>query len=250
MSRKLSTSPKMEFETKKIVRLFLIVLEWATFGGLMLGVAFFVQEVWRDYQSQVTTIQQYSELWEEIEPPTIVFCFNPPIKGQVLEKYNKTLREVLGYSEFETELDLLEEGFYQIGRDFNITKWGKEVKFGENEELNIEKIYTFWNGICYSIKPRIKLHKLSYYGIDIRTSKSIKTKYLPKINFFLTSNQTSHDIIFSQWTDGTHPLHIDVDLKEKIEYYTSLQVFKYQKLEVVSNCSFTLDPPIVCGAQK
>ena len=240
----------MEFEVKKLIKLFLVLLEWATFVGLMLGVGFFVQEVWRDYQSKVTTIKQYSELWEELEPPTITFCFNPPIKKQVLLKYNKTLQEFLGYSNFETNIDLLEEGYYQIGRDFNISKWGKELTLGKNDQMIIQKIYTFWNGLCYSITPRIKLHKLSYYGIGIRANNSIETKYLPKVNFFLTSEQTSRDIIIGQSTDGTHPLHIDADLKEKIEYYTTLQVFNYKKLETVSNCSYSSNPPLICGAQK
>ena len=96
MSRQLSASPKMKFETKRYTKLFLVLLEWSIFGGLIIGVGFFVQEVWKDYQTQVTTVKQYSEKWEEIVPPTMTFCFNPPVKPAVLDKYNISILELLG----------------------------------------------------------------------------------------------------------------------------------------------------------
>ena len=65
MSRQLSTSPKLEFETKRYTKLFLVLLEWSIFSGLIIGVGFFVQEVWNDYQTQVTTVKQYSEKWRK-----------------------------------------------------------------------------------------------------------------------------------------------------------------------------------------
>ena len=139
MSRKLNSSLKMEFESKKIIKLFLILLEWLTFGGLMIGVGFFVQEVWRDYQSHVTTIKQYSERFDATDPPTITFCFNPPIKTQVLEKYNLTIPQLLSHDEKEKDSYILEEGFYKIGRDFNVTNRNNVPQhLGDNDNMRLE----------------------------------------------------------------------------------------------------------------
>ena len=251
MSRKLNSSLKMEFESKKIIKLFLILLEWLTFGGLMIGVGFFVQEVWRDYQSHVTTIKQYSERFDATDPPTITFCFNPPIKTQVLEKYNLTIPQLLSHDETEKDSYILEEGFYKIGRDFNVTNRNNvQQHLGDNDKMRLEEIYTFWNGICTKVSPMITFKRLMFYGFVLELSEQIEIKHFPKVDFFLTSEQNAYDIILSQWTDGNQPLQVEADLKEKVQHDLSLQIFNYKKLEIVSNCSYVAEPSIICGAQR
>ena len=92
------------------------------FGGLLVGVVFFVQDVWKEYSAKVTSVKQYWE-WQEkhkIEAPTVTFCFNSPIKMSSLKKYNVSLPEYLGHKSIITNITLFEEGTYKKDRDFYI----------------------------------------------------------------------------------------------------------------------------------
>ena len=236
--------------SKKVLKLFLIILEWSIFGGLMIGVGFFVQEVWNDYKSQVTTVKQYSEKWEKIIPPTMTFCFNPPVKPSVLEKYNISLPEFLGYRSFESNISLLEEGFYQIGRDFNVKRLEKTLNVEDNDEKeSIKQIYTFWNGFCYQFTSKVKVEKLEYFSIDVIMNNVSRIGQLPKVDFYLTSEENSHGIIIDQWNDGGQPLHQETNFNGEIDYCPYLHLLVHKRLPKVSNCS-EIAHPLVCGTKK
>ena len=248
MSRQLSTSPKLEFENKRYTKSFLVLLEWSIFSGLIIGVGFFVQEVWNDYQTQVTTVKQYSEKWEEIVPPTMTFCFNPPVKPSVLDKYNISILELLGYGSFETNTSLLEEGIYQLGRDFNVTRLGNNLQLEDNDKKeSIKQIYTFWNGICYKFISKVKIKKLEYFGIDIVMNHNIMNEKLPELDFYVTTEENSYGIIIDQWNDGAQPFH-ETTFNGQI-YNPFLYPLVHKRLEKISNCS-KIAHPLACGAKK
>ena len=51
----------------QIVKKIILVVEWAIFLGLLIGVVLFVQNVWFDYLSKATSVKQYSETYQELE---------------------------------------------------------------------------------------------------------------------------------------------------------------------------------------
>ena len=51
----------------QIVKKIILVVEWAIFLGLLIGVVLFVQNVWLDYLSKATSVKQYSETYQELE---------------------------------------------------------------------------------------------------------------------------------------------------------------------------------------
>ena len=51
----------------QIVKKIILVVEWAIFLGLLIGVVLFVQNVWLDYLSKATSVKQYSETYHELE---------------------------------------------------------------------------------------------------------------------------------------------------------------------------------------
>ena len=95
----------------KCLKTFFKILEWSLHIGLLFGSGFFVDKVSKAYQSQETSIKMYSEPWITMTPPTITFCFKPPVKKSVLQKYNLTFYKIVGYGDFETKVTLMEESF-------------------------------------------------------------------------------------------------------------------------------------------
>ena len=50
-----------------ILKKILKIVEWVTFLALLIGVGIFVQNVWLDYLSKATSVQQYTEHYNELE---------------------------------------------------------------------------------------------------------------------------------------------------------------------------------------
>ena len=224
-------------------------LEWITYLGLLLGSGQFIIKVWYAFQSEETSIKHFSKQWQEMIPPKVIFCFNPLLKTSVLEKYNITLSDLMGNIEFESNSTIFEEGFYQLEKDFNVEI--KHLTYGQiiNKSVNIEEVYTFYNGKCFKINPETKIKKMEYLSIKILTSKDLLEGDIPKANFYVMSEHNSNDIITDQWVSGKQPIQFEIDLNEKISTDINLQMYEYMRLDMVSNC--TLEPnPVVCGAKK
>ena len=119
----------------------------------------------------------------------------------------------------------------------------------EQQIHNIEEVYTFHNGKCFKINLKAKIKEMEYYVIKITPSKQLLDSDIPKVNFYVTSEDNSYDIITDQWVSGKQPIQFEIDLKEVVSYDLNLQMFEYKKLDSVSNCSQNSNP-IICGASK
>ena len=247
-----NTMVKSKCDRTKIVRISVKIVEWMIFAGLICGVGYFVQGVWYDYQSQETSIKQHSEKWDTITPPTITFCFNPPVKQSILEKYNLTFKDFFGFGEVKRNFNLsvVREALYRFGRDFNITEGDILQNLGENKNMKIEEIYTFWHGTCIKVTPLVKIKTVAWFGFVIEMTEDMAIVHLPKIDFYLTSEDNAYGIIQGQWIDGSQPLHIETNTKNNFTYDVNLEIFKYKKLVKVSNCSYTGVSSVLCGAFK
>ena len=217
------------------------------FGGLLVGVVFFVQDVWNEYSAKVTSVKQYSE-WQDkqkIASPTITFCFNPPIKMSSLKKYNVSLPEYLGYRKIVTNLTLYEEGIYKKDRDFSIIFMDGRFEPIANDQITVEEMFTIWNGRCYTIRPKFTMTVLNYFVVTI-IMKDPKDN--TNIEWFFTSERNSYGVIFDEWMDGT-PLRYSTNTVADMNYYVTLQTFKQKKLELSSNCRENARP-VECGSTR
>ena len=217
------------------------------FGGLLVGVVFFVQDVWKEYSAKVTSVKQYSE-WQEkhkIVAPTVTFCFNSPIKMSSLKKYNVSLPEYLGHKSVITNITLFEEGTYKKDRDFNINLMDGKFEPIANDQILVEEMFSIWNGRCYKIRPKFTMTVLDYFVINI-IMKDPKDN--TDIEWFFTSERNSYGVIFDEWMDGT-PLRYSTNTIADMNYYVTLQTFKQKKLELSSNCRENARP-VECGSTR
>ena len=72
---------------------------------------------------------------------------------------------------------------------------------------NIEKIQTYFSGICYKIKinskkPATEIGKGAITTIKMTFNDSISFNELPDLNFFITSEKNSLGILLNEWMDG------------------------------------------------
>ena len=101
------------------------VLSWASLIMLSIGLAFFVRDIWIDFQEGKTNDRVYSKRLNYFEHPTITVCFLPQIKLQKLQIYNKTFSDLNFYEtstlKFPISPQMLSDELrYIIGRDFTI----------------------------------------------------------------------------------------------------------------------------------
>ena len=97
------------------------ILEWIVLLGLLIVTGLFAKEAWVEYVSNSTSVKTYFKAEEEMDLPVIVTCFNPPINPNVRKKYNATLFDIFGFTNFQSNISIYKEGVFLIGRDFNIT---------------------------------------------------------------------------------------------------------------------------------
>ena len=100
-------------------------LSWASLIMLSIGLAFFVRDIWIDFQEGKTNDRVYSKRLNYFEHPAITICFSPLVNLQKLQTYNKTISDLNFYDKSTSEFpispqSLSDEISYVIGRDFTI----------------------------------------------------------------------------------------------------------------------------------
>ena len=225
--------------TKTFCKIFL----WSTYLFLMVGVGFFVQEVYDEYFAKSTSIKSYVEIQDLMVPPTIMICFNPVVKNSVLLKYNMNLVDFIGFGNTETNLSMYDEGLYKIGRDFNITIiWNEHHIVVTNETnannsfVSVEEIYTFYNGRCYKITPNFKVKAMNAFMTKIEMDQSIEPIDLQFVNLHFTSEENSLGIIQGQWLEGKHSLSLEAKLNKSVGFEVYPELHKLKKLKLTNNC--------------
>ena len=83
----------------------------------------------------------------------MIFCFNPPIKSSVLEKYGKSTATILGKhgGKYSSTPAIYEEGNYNLNEDFKLKV--KELKDFHLKQIHhtVEPMYTLLNGKCHKL---------------------------------------------------------------------------------------------------
>ena len=217
------------------------IVEWIAFLGLLLVTGFFVKKVWHQYLSQATSVKTYFEEQEKLELPVIVMCFDPPINPMVRQKYNATVRDILGLTNFMSNETMYEEGIYKIGRDFNITF---DRGLGIKTNVEISNLYTLVSAKCYRIDPNLKRKVRQPLTMNIMMRKDLGS--MPKLSFYFTSDQNSYHVI----TEDVKGTILHLKTKANGYYTVMLQKSEYKKLHEVSNCIQENIIPMECISKR
>ena len=113
----------------------------------------------------------------------MIFCFNPPIKSSVLQKYGKSTATILGKhgGKYSSTPAIYEEGNYNLNEDFKLKV--KELKDFHLKQIHhtVEPMYTLLNGKCQKLtfNHMLKGNLIKQFQLHIFTLTSQSSR-----NFF------------------------------------------------------------------
>ena len=139
--------------------------------GYFSGFADWCWTFWLDYLSKATAIKEYKEEYHGLEvievsskdlnsfytinffqPPTMVMCFNPPIKYSVLQKYGTSTNSILCRLNAKCLTPTIyEEGNYNLHEDFDLKIYELVEFYPTHISHTVEPIYTILNGKCHKL---------------------------------------------------------------------------------------------------
>ena len=125
-------------------RKFIILLEWTVFIGLILISGLYVEDVWRHYASNGTSIKVSRRKLEKLDHPNVTLCFKPFAKPSKMKGLNITIGDFaygmdIDVKKAKSWLDFYHEASYNIGADFLITLDLEEYSL----EINRSGTYNF-----------------------------------------------------------------------------------------------------------
>ena len=247
----------MKFFRKTRLEKLHILIEWGIKIFLFIICVIYVKEVWCNWMKEDTNLKD-TKTEIKIDHPTVVICFEPHVKITELKKYNISLKDFLKYEFTMSDANIANNwtGFYedisyQIGRDFNISiqynsneTWDSEYDHRINRsdyksnEIDLEKIYTLWHGICSKIVPKDVSNKPvlhNYIRLHFKDSIEMEDLNNTLIKVFFTTESNSYGITTSKWSEGKK---LSVDIEPKNKLYTAIDLTKtrFRKLKDTSNC--------------
>ena len=103
-------------------RKFIILLEWTVFIGLILISGLYVEDVWRHYASNETSIKVSRRKLEKLDHPTVTLCFKPFAKPSKMKGLNITIGDFsygmdIDVKKAKSWLDFYHEASYNIGAE-------------------------------------------------------------------------------------------------------------------------------------
>ena len=241
-------------------------LEGIVLVTLLAVFGYFGKDILNKFTDRDTSFTLSEVKYDSLDNPSMVFCFNPPIKSTAVKHYDLppsvfesfVFTATNNYSESIPKI--MNESFYELGKDFifemrdiysqNAIDTGIypyiQMHLGENnipssnfetEKLIIEKIYTYNDGMCYILTPKYKIGTGSWYdNIAISMSKSLEPADTPEsIKLFLTSKDNQFGVIINHWLEGNV---FEAIMPYKKGYYMALNLkqSKYNFLPLTSNC--------------
>ena len=218
------------------------IVEWLAFLGLLLVTGFFVKKVWIEYFSDATSVKIHFEEQERMDLPVIVMCFNPSLNPMIRQKYNASLQDLLGWTDFVSNETIYEEGIYKIGRDFNISFKGIGHKHLQN--IEIKELYTLLSAQCYRINSHLKAKVRMSFNLNVIMREDLEIK--PRLSFYFTTVPNSYHVI----TEDIKGEILYLETKATGFYTVMLQKSEYKKLPEASNCNEENIIPMKCISKR
>ena len=207
----------------------------------------YFRDVWFKYKAMDTGIKIASKTVQELIAPTITFCFNPMAKLSILNQNGLNLGQFVDCkipkSENKSWLDVYDQAFYKIGKDFSIilTNYNdyyvhfKSLK-QNNDMGKIEEIYTIWSGLCYKIVPNYTYSAMNNV-IESVVLFHVTTKDTPKkVQVMITSEENSYGVLDKTWIEGRELSH-ELDPSDSTFYKFPLKTFQYERDQSTTGCS-------------
>ena len=179
----------------------------------------------------------------------MTFCFNPMAKLSVLNQNGLNLGQFVDCkmpkSENKSWLDVYDQAFYKIGKDFSIilTNYDdyyvhfKSLKQNTNDMGKIEEIYTIWSGLCYKIVPNFTHSEMNNL-IEWVVLFHVTTKDTPKkVQVIITSEENSYGVLDKTYIEG-HELSHELDPLDSTFYKFPLKTFQYERDQSTTGCSY------------
>ena len=221
-----------------------------TFIALFAGAGIFVRDVWSSYRSKSTGIKVYKEKHELLKSPAVTICFNPGAKISVLKKYDISYKDFLSFnneSKGLTFTKIFQEAVYRIGKDFSMHIWwsnGKnnstiteDIQF-QSKGVKVELIHTNSNGLCYIVILKEMIKPSEWFSITININETIEKRYLPDVDFFITSEENAMITLVNGGEYGQFFRRIAKPYDNTLtDIY--LQPIVEKKLKDISKCQFS-----------
>ena len=203
-------------DTLPSMKKFFLFLEWLLYLGLFAIAIFFTWGVMQKYKSRAIGITQYEEKIDF--HPTITICFDEvlglAIGWQVPEDFNISYNVYNKFNhEWQQFLDTLSIGVNDL--------------LMSDAKVNLEKLYTGYDGTCYRITTT---RKIEDGGVVTEIKISSNSNGLPKMKAYFTSKENSYGATLRTWRDGQI---YSIDTREGDTKFVSLTVEKHFNL----NCS-------------
>ena len=245
-------------EVKRWLYYFLEILQWSALIGLSIGLAFFVKDIWNDFQSGKTNDRIYTKKVNNYNHPTITICFEPQFNDTALLKYNKTVYDVRGelnMNDIETSVETtLSDITYKAGRDYSLTLMmpnaeSKKFLIGNVDDANksmipgileVEELPTAHYGTCTVVKvsPTIKASIQMFSALHLEFNTENVTQPLPLVKVFFTSEKNYYGAIWNQWMEG-EVFGLEIDAKVNQVYTVNLKQQTRKQLPYASQCTLT-----------
>ena len=241
-------------------------LEGIVLVTLLAVFGYFGKDVLRKFAEHDTSFSHSEEKHDVLDNPSMTFCFHPPMKSTA-EKYydlSPSVFENFGFSATTNYSEpipkIMNESFYELGRDFIFEMrnfYSKEaidsgiypyiqMYLGENnvpssnfrtEKVLIEKIYTYYYGMCYLVTPKYKIGSDNWNdNIVISMSDSLDPEDTPEsIKLYLTSKDNQFGLIINQWLEG-NVFDATMPYKKGHSIQLDLKQIKRNFLPLTSNC--------------
>ena len=154
-------------------------LDWIIYAALVAISIWFTWEVFDTFANQAKGIWQYEQKLQS--QPTVSLCMHP-------------------FWEYETTVNITYITYHNDGysyEDETILKIGENNLDTSKEIVNLTKLYTRFNGVCYTINTarkvderntQIKIHSDSYN--------------LPNFTMYFTSEKNAYGVTNRDWRDG------------------------------------------------
>ena len=230
-------------------------LSWISLIMLTIGLAFFVRDIWNDFEEGKTNDRFYSNRSNVFEHPTITICFEPQVKVAKLKKYNMTVTDLIGFYTSETQFPPMspsafsEEISYTIGKDFDIeiylsnhaiTNTYFSASLNEttrNDLIQVEELLLGSYGKCTILKISSEIKGLMQIdNLIYLTYKNQHEEKLPMMKIFFTSKSNAYGALWYQWLEGKV---FDLTIKPEDMVYNSVSLSRQirKNLPQTSHCS-------------
>ena len=188
-----------------------------------------------DFVKGRTTLTSRIEEVEDLEPPTVMVCLNPPFKPTKLALFGMTNNyEPILANDYNnnTLKEWIDFFTYKLGQDFSINmqltlgtfeeKWNVSVGVGSigNFSFEVRPVITFYHGKCYKIQPHFTISSPDFrLYISISFSSAIDEVDVPgSIIFHMTSSNSWQGIVTNDWPQFT-PSKVELDRPSWGDFY-------------------------------